>query len=27
MLASNYDGLAATMSALAIPLDNPRSWL
>ncbi|OBH08536.1 carboxymuconolactone decarboxylase family protein, partial [Mycobacterium sp. E1747] len=24
MLASQYDGLAATMSALAIPLDNPR---
>ncbi len=24
MLASQYDGMAATMSALAIPLDNPR---
>jgi AhpD family alkylhydroperoxidase len=24
MLASNYDGLAATMAALKIPLDNPR---
>jgi AhpD family alkylhydroperoxidase len=24
LLASQYDGLAATMSALAIPLDNPR---
>lgn len=24
LLASHYDGLAATMSALAIPLDNPR---
>jgi alkylhydroperoxidase family enzyme len=24
MLAGQYDGLAATMSALAIPLDNPR---
>jgi AhpD family alkylhydroperoxidase len=24
MLASQYDGLAATMSALDIPLDNPR---
>ncbi|HTQ18917.1 carboxymuconolactone decarboxylase family protein [Mycobacterium sp.] len=25
MLASQYDGLAATMNALDIPLDNPRS--
>jgi AhpD family alkylhydroperoxidase len=25
LLASQYDGLAATMSALEIPLDNPRS--
>jgi AhpD family alkylhydroperoxidase len=24
LLASHYDGLAATMSALEIPLDNPR---
>ncbi|MGO9925500.1 MAG: carboxymuconolactone decarboxylase family protein [Mycobacterium sp.] len=24
LLATQYDGLAATMSALAIPLDNPR---
>jgi alkylhydroperoxidase family enzyme len=24
LLTSQYDGLAATMSALAIPLDNPR---
>jgi 4-carboxymuconolactone decarboxylase len=24
MLAGQYDGLAATMSALEIPLDNPR---
>jgi 4-carboxymuconolactone decarboxylase len=24
MLAGQYDGLAATMSALDIPLDNPR---
>jgi AhpD family alkylhydroperoxidase len=25
LLASQYDGLAATMSALEIPLDNPRN--
>jgi alkylhydroperoxidase family enzyme len=25
LLASQYDGLAATMSALDIPLDNPRT--
>jgi hypothetical protein len=24
LLTSQYDGLAATMSALDIPLDNPR---
>jgi len=24
LLATNYDGLAATISALEIPLDNPR---
>ncbi|OBG71067.1 MULTISPECIES: carboxymuconolactone decarboxylase family protein [unclassified Mycobacterium] len=26
LLASQYDGLAATMSALAIPLDNPAGY-
>ncbi len=26
LLAGNYDGLAATMSALRIPLDHPPDW-